>query len=49
MRKTRNNDHQRRGLVRDNAVIGSLLVIQTQVTEGRGGELERQQQIYIFL
>jgi hypothetical protein len=28
MRKARNNDHQRRGLIRDNAVIGSLFVRQ---------------------
>jgi len=48
MRKARNNDHQRRGLIRDNAVIGSLFVKQTQVTEFRWG-LESQLQIYIFL
>jgi hypothetical protein len=37
MRKAPNNDHQRRGLIRDNAVIGSLFVNQTQVTVGRVG------------
>jgi len=48
MRKARNNDHQRRWLIRNYAVIGSLFVNTAQVTEVRG-RLECQLQIYIFL